>query len=170
MPEESCRIRLKLPSGAEIETEGGQEFVKAESQRLLDYLQQALTPPPTPPPQREETARSVWKKIAEVQNGDLILRSVPAESQPENACLLLLAAAKSLLSQDKPTATMIAKWLRRSGRPPRRLDRALAGAVRQGDINASGAKRSRRYELTPAGLHRAALLAYQHLQKQEMGD
>ena len=104
--------------------------------------------------------------VAQLQNDALVLSSI-TQKDPEQACLLLLGAARELLGQDKPTATLLAKWLRRSGSPVGRLDRALNPAVRRGEILASGAKRSRRYALTPAGYRKALLAAYQTIQSRE---
>lgn len=155
MSEAACRIRLKLPSGAEIEAEGGEEFVKSEAQRLLAILE---TPAARAQP---DASRAVWNEVAEPHPKGLVLRSKASPGMEQDACLLLLGAARALLSQTKPTATQLASWLRLSGTPVKRMDRILNEAVRKGDILASGARRSRRYELTAAGVRRANLQAVQ---------
>ena len=75
------------------------------------------------------------------------------------ACLVLLACSEKLLRQPKPTATLLAKWLRRSGYPVTRMDRALQEAIAQGELLSSGSRRSRRYELSSSGRLKALLLA-----------
>jgi hypothetical protein len=70
-------------------------------------------------------------------------------------------ASERLLSQPKPTATMLAKWLRTSGYPVGRMDRTLQDAISQGELLSSGSRRSRRYELTATGKIKALLLSEQ---------
>lgn len=152
-----CRIRLRLPSGAELETEGAADFVRRESERLLGIIGHspaaaALAAAPASP-------ESLWKEVAEPQSGGLALKAKPASASLEEVCILLLGAAKTLVGQDKPTATQLARWLRQSGCPFKRLDRVLAEPVRKAEVLAYGFKRSRRYELTPAGQSKASLLA-----------
>ena len=170
MPESPrCRIRLRLPTGAELETEGEAEFVRAESQRLIEIIERGpratgtvdgprKTAPSAPLPE-------LWREVAEPQKGGLVLRSRPAAGDIEEACLLLLAAARNLLSSERPTATQLARWLRMSGCPFKRLDRVLADAIRRNDVLAAGNRRSRRYELTPSGLAKAGLAAHRLAQK-----
>ena len=55
----------------------------------------------------------------------------------------------------------LAKWLRISGYPVQRMDRALQEAIAQGEILSSGSRRARRYELTGPGRIKAYLLAHQ---------
>ncbi|OGS41228.1 MAG: hypothetical protein A2506_00965 [Elusimicrobia bacterium RIFOXYD12_FULL_66_9] len=56
---------------------------------------------------------------------------------------------------------MLGKWLRASGYPVVRMDRALQDAVSQGELLSSGSRRSRRYELTASGKIKALLLSEQ---------
>ena len=52
----------------------------------------------------------------------------------KDACLVLLMASERLLNQPRPTATMVAKWLRASGYPIGRMDRTLQDAISQGEL------------------------------------
>ena len=151
------RIRIRLPSGAEIETEGTEEFARQEAQRLLAHLES----PAISRSASSDPAQALWAEIVDTHQKGLLLRSRPSPQAAADACLLLLGAAKTLLSQSKPTATQLARWLRLSGCPVKRVDRVLNGEVQKGDILASGARRSRRYELSAAGFKHANLLASQ---------
>ena len=152
------RVRLKLPNGAELEAEGDAEFVRQE--RADFVLRQ--TPVPThgaQEPGREP--RVEWSAVVETRNGGLTLRGkIPGgDKEGKDACLVLIMASDRLLSQPRPTATLLAKWLRASGHPVGRMDRTLQDAMSQGDLLSSGSRRSRRYELTATGKIRALLLS-----------
>lgn len=154
------RLRLKLANGAEMEAEGEAEFVKREREEFL--LRQ--TPPTAPTPDgfgREP--RVEWTAVVEARGGGITLRGkIPGgEKAGRDACLVLLLASERLLSQPKPTSAMLAKWLRASGYPIGRMDRALQDAISQGELLSSGSRRSRRYELTASGKIKALLLAEQ---------
>lgn len=151
------RVRLKLPNGAELEAEGDAEFVKAERAEFM--LQQ--TPLETPGQPGTKEPRVDWNAVVEARSGGLTLRGkIPGgDKAGKDACLVLLMASERLLSQPKPTATLLAKWLRASGYPLGRMDRTLQDAVNQGELLSSGSRRSRRYELTAAGKLKALLLA-----------
>ena len=158
------RIRLKLPSGAELEAEGGEEFVRKERQEFLDRLGASTAPEEAlDKPQRAAAIPNIaWEAITEFKGRHIQLRSkLPREKTEKDACLVLLAAARKMLHQPKPTATQLAKWLRISGYPVQRMDRALQDAVEQGEILSSGSRRARRYELTAPGSLKAHLLAEQ---------
>jgi len=154
------RLRLKLPNGAELEAEGDAEFVRQEREDFI--IRQN-------PPQATETARIEggreprvdWNAVVEARNGGLTLRGkLPGgDKSGKDACLALLMASERLLNQPKPTAAMLAKWLRASGYPVGRMDRTLQDAISQGELLSSGSRRSRRYELTASGKIRALLLA-----------
>jgi len=158
------RLRLKLPNGAELEAEGDAEFVREERAEFL--LRQ--TPPPVSHAERGAGAagrepRVDWNAVVEAKGGGLTLRGkIPgADKTGRDACLVLLLASERLLSQPKPTAAMLGKWLRVSGYPVGRMDRTLQDAISQGELLSSGSRRSRRYELTAAGKIKALLLAEQ---------
>jgi hypothetical protein len=152
------RVRLKLTNGAELEAEGDAEFVRQERAEFL--LQQTpLAPPAGREPGREP--RVEWSAVVEAKSGGLTLRGkIPGgDKGGKDACLVLIMAAERLLSLPKPTATMLAKWLRASGYPVGRMDRTLQDAIAQGELLSSGSRRSRRYELTASGKIKALLLS-----------
>lgn len=156
------RLRLKLPNGAELEAEGDAEFVRQERAEFL--LRQTPAPGPAETgagPRREP--RVDWNAVVEAKSGGLTLRGkIPgADKAGKDACLVLLLASERLLSQPKPTAALLGKWLRVSGYPVGRMDRTLQDAIAQGELLSSGSRRSRRYELTAAGKIKALLLAEQ---------
>lgn len=152
------RLRLKLPSGAELEAEGSPEFVQAERQAFLDEARPRTKKggETEPGPGYEPPA---WGEILESRAGNLQLRAKPPGRAEKEACLILLAGAAQLMNLSKPTAAQLARWLRASGYPIGRVDRALADAIQRGEILASGSRRARRYELTGPGRAKAFLLA-----------
>jgi hypothetical protein len=153
------RVRLKLPNGAELEAEGDAEFVRQE--RLEFVLQQ--TPVAGAAAEGSREPRVDWNAVVEAKSGGLTLRGkIPGgDKGGKDACLVLLMASDRLLSQPKPTAAMLGKWLRASGYPVGRMDRTLQDAVSQGELLSSGSRRSRRYELTASGKIKALLLSEQ---------
>lgn len=155
------RLRLKLPGGAEMEAEGTAEFVWKEREEFLRGLRGGADPGLQAPgdPQAPTVA---WDAVTEAKGRGIQLRGKlpPAQSEKE-ACLVLLAASEKRLQEPRPTATQLAKWLRTSGYPILRMDRALQDAVTKGEILASGSRRSRRYELTASGRLKAYILASQ---------
>lgn len=154
----SHRIRLRLPNGSELEAEGTPEFVAGERREFLALQRPA---PGSPAPGVPGAAPPAWEAIVESRAGLLQLRAKLRDKTEKDACLVLLAAANALLRVAKPTAAQLARWLRASGYPVSRVDRALREAVEQGEILASGSRRARRYELSAPGRVKAALLAYQ---------
>ncbi len=163
--EQPHRIRLKLPGGAEFEAEGSPEFVHRERQDFLKSVQGTIETAAAYPeagPQGLGAPHIAWEAIMELKGPNIQLRAkLSGEKGDKDACLVLLAASHKLLSQPKPTATQLAKWLRRSGYPVLRMDRALQDAVAQGEILSSGSRRARRYELTSSGRLKAYILANQ---------
>jgi hypothetical protein len=160
------RIRLKLPGGAEFEAEGTAEFVHNERLEFLSSLQRTMPEPPSAaqsmPLGPAGAPQISWEGITEFKGRHIHLRAkLPAGKTEKDACLVLMAASHKLLNQPKPTATQLAKWLRNSGYPVARMDRALQDAVTQGDILSSGSRRARRYELTNPGRLKAFILADQ---------
>ena len=155
------RVRLKLPNGAELEAEGDADFVRAERQEFV--LRQTPVGGPAGDPLSNREPRVEWSAVVEAKSGGLTLRGKiqGGDKAGKDACLVLLMASERLLSQPRPTATMVAKWLRASGYPIGRMDRTLHDAVSQGELLSSGSRRARRYELTATGKIRALLLAEQ---------
>lgn len=154
------RVRLRLPDGAEFEAEGSAEFVASERREFLGtraprVVAGAAGPDPEAQPEPD------WDRLIESKGPILQLRTkLPGEGAEREACLILLAAARGLLRQAKPTASQLARWLRASGYPIGRVDRAIQGSVDQGEILASGARRARRYELSGPGLAKGWRLAH----------
>lgn len=161
------RIRIRLPHGAEFEAEGSAEFVHSEARQFLGALNAATAgqgqhEPEQPLKEALGTPNISWEMITELRGKGLQLRAkLRGDKSEKDACLVLLAASQRLLNQPKPTATQLAKWLRSSGYPIVRMDRALQDAVAGGLLLASGSRRSRRYELTAPGKLRAHILANQ---------
>jgi len=154
------RVRLKLPDGSEFEAEGSAEFIREERQTFLSSLWPGAQPLPFEKPLAEP--QIAWETITERKGRTIQLRAkLPSDKSQKDACLVLLAASHKLLNQPKPTAAQLAKWLRISGYPIQRMDRALQDAVSQGEILASGSRRARCYELTAPGRLKAFLLAEQ---------
>lgn len=154
------RVRLKLPNGAELEVEGDAEFVRHEREEFV-LRQTPIAGAASEGPQQEP--RVDWNAVVEAEGGGLTLRGKiqGGDKAGKDACLVLLLASGKLLNQPKPTATMVAKWLRASGYPIGRMDRTLQDAISQGELLSSGSRRARRYELTAAGKIKALLLAEQ---------
>lgn len=154
------RIRLKLPNGAEMEASGSPEFIRAERETFLTsqlpaHRGNGLTP-------ASGAKIHDWGSIIESRGMNIQLRAkLKGDRSRKDACLVLLAGAQNLLNQQKPTAAQLAKWLRASGYPVGRVDRAISEALEKGELLASGSRRARRYELTGPGKVRALLLAEQ---------
>lgn len=187
------RVRLRLPTGAEIEVEGSQDFVEQERRSFLSQFEAPAPVPEASPAAGHLSSRLAqadlqamgtggrpweaaealpgaaylpsWDSLTETHRGVLQLRTkLKTEESEKDASLVLMAAAQKLLNNPKPTASQLAKWLRVSGYPVGRIDRVLQGAVETGEILATGSRRARRYELTAHGRMKAFILARQ-LQK-----
>lgn len=158
----SHRVRLKLPNGAELEAEGDAEFVRREREDFL-IRQTPLSGSETGPGAAGREPRVDWNAVVEAKSGGLTLRGkiLGTDKGGKDACLVLLMASERLLSQPKPTAAMLGKWLRTSGYPVGRMDRTLQDAISQGELLSSGSRRARRYELTASGKIKALLLSEQ---------
>lgn len=163
-----CRLRLRWPNGAEFEAEGSSEFVARERGEFLARTQTASAAPASSTPSTLGATPLLgdpaiaWEAITDHHGSRLQLRGkLGAGKTEKDACLVLLAASEKRLQQPRPTATQLAKWLRSSGYPVQRMDRALRDAVGQGEILSSGSRRARRYELTASGRLKGLLLAEQ---------
>ncbi|MFA5139748.1 MAG: hypothetical protein WC728_10995 [Elusimicrobiota bacterium] len=160
------RLRLKLPTGAELEAEGSPEFITQERREFL-----ACSTMQTPSSAAAEHRRGTpmqnplepaWEELIESKGNGIQLRAkLKGDSSPRDACLVLIAASQRFLRNAKPTAAQLARWLRASGYPVRRVDRAIRDALQTGEILASGSRRGRRYELSGPGLARAFSLGLQ---------
>lgn len=150
--DERSRLRLKLPSGLEVEAEGRPEFVRTQIQELLSAAGQGAAP--------EIAAKPGPLEAAVSQAGsELRLRALDRSGDPEEVALVLMLASEKLLGLGRPTAAQLARWLRKSGYNVKRIDRSLGQALRNGLVLASGARRSRRYELAAKGRIRALVAA-----------
>ena len=164
--ERAHRIRLKLPAGAEFEAEGSPEFVERGARQFLALAQGAVAPGGLEGPLGASPGIGQphidWAAITESKGRSIQLRAkLGGDRTEKDACLVLLAASQKILNEPKPTAAMLAKWLRRSGYPIVCMDRALQDGVQKGEILASGSRRARRYELTAPGRLKALILADQ---------
>jgi hypothetical protein len=156
------RLRIQLPSGALFEAEGSPGFIAAERQEFMEG--QSSRGKAAPGPETGAGAgEPAWETILETSGQKLALRAkLRGDGAERDACLILLAAARTVLRERKPTAAQIARWLRSSGYPVGRVDRAIQGSIDQGEILASGSRRARRYELSGPGLAKAFRLGRQH--------
>ena len=152
------RVRLKLPNGAEFEATGDPDFIRSERAAFLHLQKEPIAGENAAP----GAFLADWNAIVESEGGALQLRAkLKNDKTHKDACLVLLAAAQKLLHLKRPTAGQLARWLRASGYPIGRVDRAIADALQRGELLASGSRRARRYELTGPGLLKATLLAEQ---------
>ncbi len=157
------RLKLRLPNGAEMEAEGTPEFVAGERREFTAMLSpRQAGSGPVSPDAAGSPLEPAWDEIIETRGGDIQLRAkLGGDKTERDACIVLIAASRSLLRTPKPTAAQIARWLRMSGYPISRVDRAISAAITKGEILASGARRARRYELSGPGLAKAFSLAHQ---------
>ncbi|MBI5239423.1 MAG: hypothetical protein HY926_03045 [Elusimicrobia bacterium] len=164
--EQGQRLRLKLADGSEFEAQGSTEFIRAER---AEFMSSPRPQAPAaagsgslrPQPRAGQEPEIAWEAMIERKGHDIHLRAkLPGDRPQKDACLVLLAASQKLLHQPKPTAAQLAKWLRVSGYPVQRMDRALQEAIAQGELLSSGSRRARRYELTGPGRIKAFLLAH----------
>ncbi len=162
-PQHPHKIRIRLANGAELEAEGSAEFVDRERKEFLRHqgMPGTVDDGTYAPTHAGNVPHIAWEAITELKGRDIQLRAKLRDKSEKDACLMLLAASHKLLSQPKPTAAQLAKWLRRSGYPVQRMDRALQNALERGEILSSGSRRARRYELTPPGRLKAYILANQ---------
>lgn len=160
-PETPQRLRMRWPDGAELEVEGSAEFIRAERQEFLAGRTRTATPGEAGASGPGSQPLIGWETITERKGRQIQLRAKLQGKSEKDACLVLLAASHKLLNEPKPTAGQLAKWLRGSGYPVPRMDRALQDAVASGEILSSGSRRARRYELTAHGRLKAYVLAEQ---------
>ncbi|MBI5631114.1 MAG: hypothetical protein HY921_09545 [Elusimicrobia bacterium] len=165
MPEDKPhRIKIKWPNGAEFEAEGTPEFIYRERREFTSLWNRpgSVETSLYGPQNALGHPNIAWDVLTEAKGRNIQLRAKLSQDKSEkDACLVLLAASQKLLNQPKPTATQLAKWLRASGYPILRMDRALQEGVAKGEILSSGSRRARRYELTAPGRLKAYILANQ---------
>ncbi len=100
----------------------------------------------------------LWEHLFKEDGTTLILRH-KENLDPAERALLILAGARMLLQKPAYPALELAQSFKASGGKATRLDRLLAGEIQAGRILATGAKRSRTYQLTEQGFARAFSLA-----------
>ncbi len=100
----------------------------------------------------------LWEQLLTREGENLFLRR-KFHLSADDAALILLAGGKELLGKDGCSALWLARALARSGFTAGRLDRLLATALKLNFLLCQGAKRSRLYMLTPAGMAHAFVLA-----------
>ncbi|HBE88595.1 MAG TPA: hypothetical protein DDW67_05580 [Elusimicrobia bacterium] len=151
---ESYKLRIKHPSGAEFEAEGPLDFIINEKRGFMDEI--AVPGRPTAAGSAEPgQAPGLWQAITTVKTGLLQLRNKSPEIGPAEAFLALAAAYRLLEGSQETGAITLSKAIKASGYAPERLDRLIAGHIREGLITASGSKRGRTYSITHKGLERA---------------
>ncbi len=102
----------------------------------------------------------LWEQIARTEGRLVYLRRKSRQLSAETTALVLIAAAKVLLrASDGYSALLLSKSLKKSGYGGERLDRVLAGEMRQKTVWSEGTKRSRAYLLSDEGFARAYVLA-----------
>lgn len=107
-----------------------------------------------------QSEKQLWEQIIRSDDKLVSLRRKSRQLSPDTAALVLLAAAKVLLgAADGYSALLLSKSLKKSGYGGERLDRVLAGQMRQRFISSDGTKRSRLYLLSDEGFARAYVLA-----------
>ena len=183
------KIRLKFANGEEFEAEGNREFIESQRDYFLALVKKlpptrhqpgkpsaedtaatgTLVPAlyaTSPAPKKAHTAPQnpvfpntrLWEQLLTQEGEQLALRRKFHLSADE-AALILLAGGRELLNKEGGSALWLSRALEKSNFAVPRLDRLLAPAVKLGLIQSQGAKRSRLYMLTPAGLARAFVLA-----------
>lgn len=101
----------------------------------------------------------LWEQLLAREGDNLYLRR-KFHLSADDAALLLLAGGKELVGKDGGcSALWLSRALEKSGFTVGRLDRLLAAALKLNFLLCQGAKRSRLYMLTPAGMARAFVLA-----------
>ena len=114
----------------------------------------------TPYSNGNSTDIQLWESIVRTDDKLVYLRRKSRQLSADTAALVLIAAAKTLLrATDGYSALSLSKSLKKSGYGGERLDRVLAGEMRQGTVRSEGTKRSRTYLLTEKGFARAYVLA-----------
>ena len=112
----------------------------------------------TPVEQPTFSGSRLWEQLLAREGENLYLRR-KFHLSADDAALILLAGGKELLGKDGCSALWLSRALAKSGFDTGRLDRLLATALKLNFLLCQGAKRSRLYMLTPAGLAHAFVLA-----------
>lgn len=186
--EKTLKIRFRFPGGEEFEAQGTLEFIEKQRNYFLSLIGkqqpsqytgaasiptapstiqpfQAENPIPSPshpaPSAAQEAfpAKRLWEKLFKEEGEEVVLRR-KMRLEPQEAALLLLAAARVLLNKPECKALTLSQMLQKSGFTNiGRLDRLLQPDVANGYLQSNGAKRGRVYLLTNAGFARAFVQA-----------
>ena len=153
------KLRLKHPSGAEFEAEGPAEFILTEKTSFLKAFEPGRKDTPgavtnTPKSEAEQSA-VFWDRVIVKKNDLTILKIKSPGMTAREAALVLLAASKIREGRQEISAITLSRAIKTSGYVPTRLDRLLAGEIKAGRINASGAKRNCAYAITDSGIEAA---------------
>ena len=136
--------------------------LRAELSRTPAALRTASVPEQAAFPPFKTTSpvdkKRLWEQLLK-REGELLLLRRKSRISVREAAMLILAGAKHLLGIDSYRAILLSKSLQSSGFEIVRLDRLLADDIKESYIAAQGSKRSRSYQLTPAGFARAFVLA-----------
>lgn len=147
------KLRIKHPSGAELEVEGPQEFILSEKEGFLKQLPARETAAPEQPKApKEPTNTPDWEALTDTKNDLILLKNKHFGLKANAAALIILAAERQLRGSQELSAISLSKAIKASGYAPERLDRILTKALKEGLIKASGTKRNRAYEITDRGL------------------
>lgn len=141
------------PASMQMRLSGEDELIGVA--RTDGYPRPIIAPAALPP-----AAESLWQRLVKTEEGLVLLRRKSRMLTPENAALVLIAAAKTLLKAEEGySALNLSKSLKRSGYGEGRLDRTLAGEVKAGALSTVGSKRARAYKISDEGFARAFVLA-----------
>lgn len=176
--EKNLKIRLRFSGGEEFEAQGTLEFIERQRNYFLNLIGKqshrapsSAAPIPEPQPaapaapagttavQEAFPTKRIWEKLFKAEGDEVLLRR-KMRLEPQEAALLLLAAARVLLNQPECKALGLSQMLQKSGfTNAGRLDRLLQQEAANGYLESDGVKRGRVYRLTNAGFARAFVLA-----------
>ena len=160
------KLRVKL-QGCEFEAEGPEEIVKQQFEEFKTLINAA---PPSlrreehasggPPLAKALEMVNIFQHDEELQRIKLIVPP-QGEHKDAEAALLLLYAYKVMGNQDEVRVTTLKQSLKDSGRPVKRVDRAIDPYTHDPDlfvmpVGLEG--KGRRYRLTPQGTAKAQAL------------
>ena len=145
----------------EFTLEGDDELIAREFRLLLKSRSSTQTviirgdgaPIPT-----EDLDRAMEREFDIDQDGHVTLSGTPqGESKTEAWLLMVLFGYQELQGRKMVHSSDLLTSARKAGCHVDRLDRALSSAIRDADVVVSGAKKGKRYGLTPAGSRRARM-------------
>ena len=152
MGENNYRIKIKYPTGFEIEIEGSKDFVLNQKNEILnnEILNKLKISEKT---SKEITTRKESiKKLMDIKNNIPYLKLRIPELDIQSVALIVLTAYKDLFSQESVSAITLSKSLKLSGYITKRLDRIMLNLIKENEVISIGSKRKRFYSLTDKGL------------------